>query len=51
MLDVAFDVIKAWDVRFKIVAFYWVKENIKSPGLLTGLGTTPGQILSSACDS
>ncbi len=38
MLDVAFEVIKAWDFKFKTVGFYWVKENIKSPGFFTGLG-------------
>ena len=38
MLDVAFDVIKAWGFIFKTVGFYWVKENIKSTGFFTGLG-------------
>ena len=38
MLEVAFDVIKTWGFRFKTVGFYWVKENIKSPGFFTGLG-------------
>jgi len=38
MLDVAFDVIKAWDFTFKTVGFYWVKQNIKSEGFFTGLG-------------
>jgi len=38
MLDVAFDVIKAWGFTFKTVGFYWVKENIKSAGFFTGLG-------------
>jgi len=38
MLDVAFDVIKAWHFCFKTVGFYWVKQNIKSPGFFTGLG-------------
>jgi len=38
MLDVAFEVIKAWDFRFKTVGFYWVKENIKSVGFFAGLG-------------
>ncbi len=38
MLDVAFDVIKAWNFRFKTVGFYWVKQNVKSPGFFTGLG-------------
>src|SRR5687768_8358539 len=38
MLDIVFDVIKAWGFRFKTVGFYWVKENIKSAGFFTGLG-------------
>jgi N6-adenosine-specific RNA methylase IME4 len=38
MLDVAFHVIKAWGFRFKTVGFYWVKQNVKSPGFFTGLG-------------
>jgi N6-adenosine-specific RNA methylase IME4 len=38
MLHVAFDIIKAWDFKFKTVGFYWVKENIKSPGFFSGLG-------------
>jgi N6-adenosine-specific RNA methylase IME4 len=38
MLDVAFDVIKAWDFKFKTVGFYWVKQNIKTSGFFTGLG-------------
>ena len=38
MLDVAFDVIKAWNFKFKTVGFYWVKENIKSGGFFTRLG-------------
>jgi N6-adenosine-specific RNA methylase IME4 len=38
MLDVAFNIIKAWDFKFKTVGFYWVKENIKSAGYFTGLG-------------
>src|SRR5688572_26731287 len=38
MLDVAFDVIKAWDFTFKTVGFYWVKEKVKSGGFFTGLG-------------
>jgi N6-adenosine-specific RNA methylase IME4 len=38
MLDVAFDVIKAWEFTFKTVGFYWVKKNIKSAGFFTGLG-------------
>jgi N6-adenosine-specific RNA methylase IME4 len=38
MLDVAFEVIKAWNFRFKTVGFYWVKENAKSSGFFTGLG-------------
>src|SRR5687767_8623962 len=38
MLNVAFDVIRAWGFTFKTVAFYWVKKNIKSAGFFTGLG-------------
>jgi N6-adenosine-specific RNA methylase IME4 len=38
MLDVAFQVIKAWGFRFKTVGFYWVKQNRKSAGFFTGLG-------------
>ena len=38
MLDVAFDVIRAWGFIFKTVGFYWVKQNIKSPGFFAGLG-------------
>jgi N6-adenosine-specific RNA methylase IME4 len=38
MLNVAFDVIKAWGFTFKTVGFYWVKKNMKSAGFFTGLG-------------
>ena len=38
MLDRAFDVIRAWGFVFKTVGFYWLKENIRSPGWFTGLG-------------
>jgi len=38
MLDVAFDVIRAWGFKFKTVGFYWVKQNRKSPGFFSGLG-------------
>lgn len=38
MLDIAFDVIKAWGFTYKTVGFYWVKENIKSSSFFTGLG-------------
>ena len=38
MLNVAFDVIKAWDFTFKTVGFYWVKQNVKSAGFFAGLG-------------
>ncbi len=38
MLDVAFNVIKAWGFIFKTVGFYWVKKNFKSAGFFTGLG-------------
>lgn len=38
LLEVAFDVIKAWGFKYKTVGFYWVKENRRSPGWFTGLG-------------
>src|SRR5688572_6378160 len=38
MLDVAFEVIRAWDFRFKTVGFYWVKQNVKADSFFTGLG-------------
>jgi N6-adenosine-specific RNA methylase IME4 len=38
MLHKAFDVIEAWGFTYKTVGFYWVKENMKSPGYFTGLG-------------
>ena len=49
MLDVAFNVIKAWDFKFKTVGFYWVKENVKSQAFSLVLVTTLGPILSSVC--
>ena len=53
MLDVAFDVIKAWGFQFKTVGFYWVKQNIKSMGFFTGLGyytrANPEQCLLATC--
>ncbi len=38
MLKEAFAVIDAWGFTYKTVAFTWVKENRKSPGLFWGLG-------------
>ncbi len=38
MLKEAFAVIDAWGCTYKTVAFTWVKENRKSPGLFWGLG-------------
>ena len=38
MLREAFAVIDAWGFSYKTVAFTWVKENRKSPGLFWGLG-------------
>jgi N6-adenosine-specific RNA methylase IME4 len=38
MLNVAFEVIKAWGFTFKTVGFYWVKQNVKSDSFFTGLG-------------
>jgi len=38
LLDKAFEVIKAWDFVFRTVGYYWVKQNIRSPGYFTGLG-------------
>ena len=38
MLDVAFDLIKAWGFTFKTVGFYWVKLNKKNNDYFTGLG-------------
>jgi N6-adenosine-specific RNA methylase IME4 len=38
MLDVAFDVIKAWGFEYKTVGFYWIKTNVKTDGFFTGLG-------------
>jgi N6-adenosine-specific RNA methylase IME4 len=37
MLDVAFDVIKAWGFTFKTVGFYWVKTT-KTGGYFKGMG-------------
>lgn len=49
MLDVAFEVMKAWGFKFKTVAFYWVKRNVKSDGYFTGCGyytrANPEQVL------
>lgn len=38
MLKEALEVIDAWGFTYKTVAFTWVKENRKSPGLFWGLG-------------
>ncbi len=38
MLPQALEVMTAWGFTFKSVAFYWVKENLKSPGFSTGMG-------------
>ncbi len=38
MLDQAFEVIKAWGFTYKTVGFYWVKENMRSPGYFMGTG-------------
>lgn len=38
MLKEALEVIDVWGFTYKTVAFTWVKENRKSPGLFWGLG-------------
>ena len=38
MLKEALEVIDTWGFTYKTVAFTWVKENRKSPGLFWGLG-------------
>jgi N6-adenosine-specific RNA methylase IME4 len=38
LLDKAFDLMRAWGFEYKTVAFYWVKQNMKSDGFFTGLG-------------
>lgn len=38
MLREALAVVEAWGFTYKTVAFTWVKENRKSPGLFWGLG-------------
>ena len=38
MLKEALEVIDTWGFTYKTVAFTWVKENRKSPGLVWGLG-------------
>ena len=38
MLKEALEVVEAWGFSYKTVAFTWVKENRKSPGLFGGLG-------------
>lgn len=37
LLEKSFELFKAWDFKFKTVAFTWVKEN-KSKGFFTGMG-------------
>ena len=37
----AFDVIDAWGVTYKTVAFVWVKQNKKSDSLFWGMGDVP----------
>jgi N6-adenosine-specific RNA methylase IME4 len=38
LLDKAFDVISDWGFTYKTLAFTWLKENMKSPGLFMGGG-------------
>lgn len=38
MLPQALDLMAAWDFKFKTIAFYWVKQNLKSEGFFTGMG-------------
>jgi N6-adenosine-specific RNA methylase IME4 len=38
LLNRAFDLMAAWEFEYKTVAFYWVKQNLKSEGFFTGLG-------------
>ena len=38
ILKEALEVVEAWGFSYKTVAFTWVKENRKSPGLFWGLG-------------
>lgn len=38
LLDRAFEVINDWGFTYKTIAFTWVKENMKSPGLFMGGG-------------
>lgn len=38
LLPEALDVIRHWGFKYKTVAFYWAKENMKSEGWFTGLG-------------
>jgi len=38
LLDRAFEVISDWQFTYKTIAFSWIKENMKSPGLFMGGG-------------
>lgn len=38
MLKDAFEVIEAWGFTYKTIAFNWIKQNKKGPGLFMGLG-------------
>jgi N6-adenosine-specific RNA methylase IME4 len=38
MLPQALEVMDAWGFEYKTVAFYWIKENRKSPGFFMGNG-------------
>ena len=38
LLEKSFELLKAWDFKFKTVAFTWVKQNRKSEGNFTGMG-------------
>src|ERR1044072_9142123 len=38
LLDRAFEVIRAFGFTYKTVGFYWIKQNMKTPGWFTGLG-------------
>ena len=38
LLHKSFELLKAWNFKFKTVAFSWVKQNRKSEGNFTGMG-------------
>lgn len=38
MIEEGYQVMRSWGFIPKTVGFYWVKENMKSPGYFTGLG-------------